>query len=189
MPPRKQAGTAGDGEGRKRRVDAVAISAEEEELWRDLSESYSMKGEWTRGETHPIDDGRYMQTEQFMSPKENLFCPRCQAMYNWQQMDFKKLCLVCADCGYTHQLKENAVLQAKVTVIERRDPPWWLLQSERFLQGGESEGKQYAEIEQECPGCGATKLQFWTRQLRSADEGQTVFTLCKKCGWRGMEHS
>eukprot|EP00971_Amphidinium_carterae_P044325 871667-Amphidinium_carterae.1 len=182
--PKKGSPTGG---GKKKRVEYVA--GMEEEIWRDLNQSYTLRGEWAKGETHPIDDGKYMQTEQFMTPKENLFCPRCQAMYNWQKMDFKELRLACSECGHKHQLKENAVLQAKVTVIERRDPPWWLLQSERFLHGGEGEGKQYAEIEQECPGCGATKLQFWTRQLRSADEGQTVFTLCKKCGWRGMEHS
>ncbi|CAK9037660.1 unnamed protein product [Durusdinium trenchii] len=46
---------------------------------------------------------------------------------------------------------------------------------------------EHPEIDQECPSCGHNRLQFWTRQLRSADEGLSVFFLCKKCGWRTVE--
>ncbi|CAK9036633.1 DNA-directed RNA polymerase I subunit RPA12 (DNA-directed RNA polymerase I subunit H) (Zinc ribbon domain-containing protein 1) [Durusdinium trenchii] len=37
---------------------------------------------------------------------------------------------------------------------------------------------EHPEIDQECPSCGHNRLQFWTRQLRSADEGLSVFFLC-----------
>eukprot|EP00403_Amphidinium_massartii_P041823 CAMPEP_0178445130 /NCGR_PEP_ID=MMETSP0689_2-20121128/39968_1 /TAXON_ID=160604 /ORGANISM="Amphidinium massartii, Strain CS-259" /LENGTH=173 /DNA_ID=CAMNT_0020069591 /DNA_START=1 /DNA_END=518 /DNA_ORIENTATION=+ len=147
-----------------------------------------LKGEWSSGVPHPREEGRYTQTEHVMAPSENIFCRRCSALYDYSKAQLRtrgSSSLVCSDCGYREVLQEDAVLQARVTVVERRDPPWWLLETERTLNPGQAgEGKQYAEIEQECPQCLAPKVQFWTRQLRSADEGQTVFTLCKKCGWR-----
>ena len=33
-----------------------------------------------------------------------------------------------------------------------------------------------------CPKCKHPELQYYTMQLRSADEGQTVFYECAKCG-------
>lgn len=40
-----------------------------------------------------------------------------------------------------------------------------------------------AEIKQICPECGREKMWFYTLQLRSADEGATVFYRCE-CGYR-----
>eukprot|EP01135_Chromosphaera_perkinsii_P007670 Nk52_evm1s926 gene=Nk52_evmTU1s926 len=41
---------------------------------------------------------------------------------------------------------------------------------------------QRATIEEKCAGCGYHQMRFYTMQLRSADEGQTVFYECEKCG-------
>ncbi|KAI3652507.1 hypothetical protein MP228_001932 [Amoeboaphelidium protococcarum] len=38
-----------------------------------------------------------------------------------------------------------------------------------------------AIIEERCEKCGHDKMKFFTMQLRSADEGQTVFYTCLKC--------
>lgn len=38
-----------------------------------------------------------------------------------------------------------------------------------------------ARIKQQCPACGSEEMMYNTAQLRSADEGQTVFYTCK-CG-------
>lgn len=36
-------------------------------------------------------------------------------------------------------------------------------------------------VERKCPKCGNMQMSYATLQLRSADEGQTVFFTCIKC--------
>ena len=44
-------------------------------------------------------------------------------------------------------------------------------------------------IERKCPKCGNDKMSYATLQLRSADEGQTVFYTCTKCSFKETENS
>lgn len=41
-----------------------------------------------------------------------------------------------------------------------------------------------ATIKEKCPQCGNDEMQYHTLQLRSADEGATVFYTCAKCDYR-----
>lgn len=41
-----------------------------------------------------------------------------------------------------------------------------------------------ATVDEPCPKCKNPVLEYYTMQLRSADEGQTVFYECRKCGFR-----
>jgi DNA-directed RNA polymerase subunit M/transcription elongation factor TFIIS len=45
---------------------------------------------------------------------------------------------------------------------------------------------QKAMMTMDCPGCGAKKISYTSRQLRSADEGETVFLDCEACGYKGV---
>jgi DNA-directed RNA polymerase I subunit RPA12 len=38
-----------------------------------------------------------------------------------------------------------------------------------------------ATVNKECEKCKNPELQYYTKQLRSADEGQTVFYKCANC--------
>jgi DNA-directed RNA polymerase subunit M/transcription elongation factor TFIIS len=49
---------------------------------------------------------------------------------------------------------------------------------------GDAIGAQRALVLEECPKCKNPRMYFWTQQLRSADEGQTVFYECPKCDHR-----
>lgn len=44
-------------------------------------------------------------------------------------------------------------------------------------------------VERQCPQCRNDKMSYATLQLRSADEGQTVFYTCTKCKFKETENS
>ena len=44
-------------------------------------------------------------------------------------------------------------------------------------------------IERKCPKCGHDLMSYAAIQLRSADEGQTVFFTCLKCKYKESENS
>ena len=46
-----------------------------------------------------------------------------------------------------------------------------------------------ATTKEECPKCKHPELQFYTMQLRSADEGQTIFYECPQCGHKFSTNS
>jgi DNA-directed RNA polymerase I subunit RPA12 len=44
-------------------------------------------------------------------------------------------------------------------------------------------------IDERCIQCGHGQMYYWTQQLRSADEGSTVFYQCVKCGVTKKENN
>ncbi|KAG7203915.1 hypothetical protein KM043_016938 [Ampulex compressa] len=44
-------------------------------------------------------------------------------------------------------------------------------------------------VERKCPKCQCDKMSYATLQLRSADEGQTVFYTCIQCKYKETENS
>ncbi|XP_014253169.1 DNA-directed RNA polymerase I subunit RPA12 [Cimex lectularius] len=56
----------------------------------------------------------------------------------------------------------------------------------RNVDQGEDEGPI---VERRCPKCNNDKMSYATIQLRSADEGQTVFYTCTKCRHKETENS
>ncbi|CAH0392689.1 unnamed protein product [Bemisia tabaci] len=44
-------------------------------------------------------------------------------------------------------------------------------------------------VERKCPKCDNDKMSYATLQLRSADEGQTVFYTCTRCKFKETENS
>jgi DNA-directed RNA polymerase I subunit RPA12 len=63
------------------------------------------------------------------------------------------------------------------------------LHFEKRIQIGDHAVGERPMIEERCPNCGQEGLYFTTAQLRSADEGQTVFYECPKCGHRFSQNS
>eukprot|EP00741_Cyanophora_paradoxa_P022526 tig00021464_g21752.t1 len=48
-------------------------------------------------------------------------------------------------------------------------------------KGENEKHKERATVREECPNCKNDVVSFTTAQLRSADEGQTIFYECIKC--------
>ena len=62
-----------------------------------------------------------------------------------------------------------------VTKLEMKPKEW--------MRDVEAAGKaKRATIEHDCEKCDNNLMYFESRQLRSVDEGQTVFYTCTKCG-------
>ncbi|XP_061704930.1 DNA-directed RNA polymerase I subunit RPA12 [Cydia pomonella] len=61
-----------------------------------------------------------------------------------------------------------------------------VLPNENFLNMDNPEGPV---VERKCPKCGNDRMSYATLQLRSADEGQTVFYTCTSCKYKETENS
>ncbi|CAE8639414.1 unnamed protein product [Polarella glacialis] len=120
---------------------------------------------------------------------ENYLCSCCGQVFDYGKISGPEL--NCTSCGFQQPFDGKAPLRSSALVIERVTPPWWSHSAAeveaQWKEELENKVTEHPEIQQECPGCGNERLQFWTRQLRSADEGLSVFYLCKKCGWRTVE--
>lgn len=51
----------------------------------------------------------------------------------------------------------------------------------KVVKGNDDDEEDGPIVERKCPICGNEKMSYATVQLRSADEGQTVFFTCTKC--------
>lgn len=59
----------------------------------------------------------------------------------------------------------------------------------RFKAEKEDDEEEGPIVERKCSNCGNNKMSYATLQLRSADEGQTVFFTCTKCRHKETENS
>mmetsp|Transcript_48335 Transcript_48335/g.154773 ORF Transcript_48335/g.154773 Transcript_48335/m.154773 type:complete len:128 (+) Transcript_48335:148-531(+) len=111
-----------------------------------------------------------------------MFCDRCGTMLD---MVTKTSSACCEMCGFSRPFSEFS--DASVTTscgpkdfIRRYgiEP----LVGEDMEKQSLTKGKdrERATVDEECPKCQNRGLEYYTMQLRSADEGQTVFYECMK---------
>lgn len=100
------------------------------------------------------------------------FCPKCGSLMIPRKTK-DKLVVKCK-CGYKGETDE-------VVIVEK-------MEKQKDIEVLE-EVKTHPIVEAECPKCGHDKAEYWTRQTRSADEAETRFFKCEKCGHTWREYS
>lgn len=99
-----------------------------------------------------------------------LFCPKCGHLL-MPKAEGRKTLLIC-NCGYKSVEKEDIVMKetikshAKFEVVD-----------EKVLD-------VMPKTSETCPKCKHGEAYFWMMQTRAADEAETKFFQCVKCGHR-----
>ena len=97
--------------------------------------------------------------------------------------------IMCTYCGF--KAKFNEVLPQvglTVTTSASTQVQSWAKDTSKPVAGGDKMDK-HAIIEEPCSKCGHPELYFYTMQLRSVDEGSTVFYECPKCAFKYSQNN
>ena len=102
-----------------------------------------------------------------------MFCPKCGSLLLPKKADGKKV-MACPRCSYIKKEIEETKIVEKTENNKDID----------IVEGDDS--KSLPITKAECPKCGNKKAYYWLVQTRAADEAQTKFLRCTKCGhtWR-----
>ena len=88
--------------------------------------------------------------------------------------------LRCSFCSYSCKFQDVVKTTPEVcTVSKRRAKPAWVSEGKDEEGACGEAASKHATIEEPCPKCGHPEQFFYTMQLRSVDEGSTVFYECK----------
>ncbi|KAJ7719230.1 DNA-directed RNA polymerase I kDa polypeptide [Mycena maculata] len=112
-----------------------------------------------------------------------LFCPHCGTLLALPRDGEKDV--VCEQCEYV----ESASAYENTVITTRSDPdafPSALRQKRKTQTKLHEGGDKGTLVNEKCPSCGAMEAYSKEMQLRSADEGSTIFYTCVTCkhGWR-----
>ncbi|ELU01383.1 hypothetical protein CAPTEDRAFT_211837 [Capitella teleta] len=113
------------------------------------------------------------------SEKDVEFCPECAAIL---PLPDKREFVTCFCCKFTIPIKDFDGIEIKSKIIFNK---------RKTKNAGLSSEDQAAgpTVDRQCAKCGNDGMTYATRQTRSADEGQTVFYSCPKCGFQESEFS
>ena len=105
------------------------------------------------------------------------FCPQCGTILD--PPDANDM-VECTSCPYKCNYEEFGVTEVTTTAAPGRRQDWLKNVEDVHTDARE----KHAIIEEPCPKCDNKELYFYTMQLRSVDEGQTVFYECPKCNYK-----
>lgn len=107
------------------------------------------------------------------------FCPSCRATLKVNGSGD----IECEVCPYRDNLSNMAEIPTKTTYSSNRPTPMWAKSDEEQAVLKKSQQPTRATIEEPCVKCGTPEVGYYTVQLRSVDEGQTVFYECPQCNY------
>ncbi|KAK9165119.1 hypothetical protein Scep_000310 [Stephania cephalantha] len=116
------------------------------------------------------------------------FCSMCGTMLYLKSSQYAK----CRLCGLKQHAQEIVGREIRYTITAedlRRD-----LGTAPFVKldgplAGDDKDIERARANQPCPKCNHPWLEYTSRQMRSADEGQTIFYSCPRCGHKFLHNT
>ncbi|XP_040835861.1 DNA-directed RNA polymerase I subunit RPA12 [Ochotona curzoniae] len=108
------------------------------------------------------------------------FCPDCGSVL---PLPGVQDAVLCPRCGFSVHVRDLEGKLVKTSVV------FHSLGS--AVPGTAEEGPEFQGpvVDRRCSRCGHEGMAYHTRQMRSADEGQTVFYTCTKCRFQEKEDS
>ncbi|CAK0735190.1 hypothetical protein CVIRNUC_000541 [Coccomyxa viridis] len=125
------------------------------------------------------------------SGRDCMFCPTTGALLKVDDLTGEATCPL---SGWSRSLEDmngyKVVSRTNMEEYRRRyDLEPLVKEVKREDAMLEQQGRARATVQETCPQCGAKEMSFYTRQLRSADEGQTIFIECMACTYKRQENS
>ncbi|EAY07729.1 hypothetical protein TVAG_118100 [Trichomonas vaginalis G3] len=111
--------------------------------------------------------------EEQKDPNLGLFCTFCGTLVPISNVGH----MVCPLCKKAFDGKALQFSEKTVKIVKEAD------------EITSKQGLARSIIKEKCPECGEEGLYFTTAQIRSADEGQTIFYECIHCGYRFSQNA
>lgn len=108
------------------------------------------------------------------------FCPQCGTILDPPSISSD---VECTFCPFKCPFSEMSTGEVITTSAPTARPGWIDVDKEDEIM------EKHATIEEPCPKCGHHELFFYTMQLRSVDEGSTVFYECPKCAHKFSQNN
>jgi len=108
------------------------------------------------------------------------FCPKCRFTLDV----FSDGRVECSNCPFSSNLLsmfDDGNLPISITTSADTVVPTWAKSDVEQRAAKQSGQKVRATVEEPCVKCGHPEVGYYTVQLRSVDEGQTVFYECPAC--------
>jgi len=109
------------------------------------------------------------------------FCPDCKSILDLPDAD---LILRCPTCKYQMRFGANSSDYEKLSVSTKYSKSGAGPLAASSSSASSTPSFTRAKVKERCPSCNHPEMSFYTMQMRSVDEGQTVFFECNKCGYR-----
>lgn len=122
------------------------------------------------------------------------FCPDCGSVLQLGHRNAERDKVICTSCNREVDIEIFDGLTTTTTIVFNSKEYW--KREYKKSQERRKKNKNIIEdeidgpiVDMECRKCGHGKMSYATLQTRSADEGQTIFYTCIKCGAKFNENS